>query len=101
VEEQPFVPAAEKMKDGATPRPNNFLLIEWNVRYVAWLRRPPAPGAPVAMTLAWEVLDTPTRDCFKPHSRLNQGQATARHKLRVDFPAFSAKPATLTRVAAS
>jgi hypothetical protein len=37
------------------PRPNSFLLVECNLGYAAWLLRPRALGAPVAMTYRWEL----------------------------------------------
>jgi hypothetical protein len=45
-----------KTKDSSAPRPNSFPLIECNVEYAAWLLRPQALGASVAMTVSKFIL---------------------------------------------
>jgi hypothetical protein len=56
--EPPCVSIAEKQRVAPLRARNTFLLIECNVRYAAWLLRPQALGAPVAMTRCWEFVYT-------------------------------------------
>ena len=59
--EPPFVSAAEN-KGWLHSAPKQHFACKYNVGYAAWLLRPLALGAPVAMTFPWEALDTPTRE---------------------------------------
>jgi hypothetical protein len=57
-----FCFCCRKTKGGSASRPNSILLLKCNVGYAAWLLRPQALGAPVAMTFLWEFLAAPIRE---------------------------------------
>jgi hypothetical protein len=60
--EPPFVSAAEKQRVAPLRARIAFCLSNVNVGYAAWLLRPQALGAPVAMTFLWEFLAAPIRE---------------------------------------